>query len=149
MKRLIIFLSGVLVILLLVLFFVSQRRLLSNVSPVTVPTLLSPTKSLIKVPTQYPEYLLPKPDRIAPDEDPNAYEKLPKSDQEFSSLVTTLPIKTNDYGVDFNFSNSSFIVVILSDKGMEDYKELREKYPNLKDTLFTVVDKHKAQQSPR
>jgi hypothetical protein len=92
---------------------------------------------------------LPKPDRIAPDEDPNAYEKLPKSDQEFSSLVTTLPIKTNDYGVDFNFSNSSFIVVILSDKGMEDYKELREKYPNLKDTLFTVVDKHKAQQSPR
>jgi len=112
----------------------------------TKNTLISPQPSPITTPfpsttpTLYPEYELTPPIQTAPEEDPNAYEKLPKDQQEYSSLVVTLPINTNDYMVYFNFSNSIFEVTVFSDKGMQEYEALRKKYPNIKDESFKVLD---------
>jgi len=140
MKYLILALSGVFIILLVVVIALILTP--SNLKPPSI--LIAPTLTITPItkatPTAYPEYLLPSPEQLAPEEDPNAYEKLPKDQQEFSSLVVMLPIKTSDYSIEFNFANSTFNVVIQSDQGMKDYEVLRKKFSSLKDSLFTVVD---------
>ncbi|MBP6993928.1 hypothetical protein KBB12_01675 [Candidatus Woesebacteria bacterium] len=140
MKKLIIA-SGILLIVLLIIFIVLVNRkvikvpYLSSISPTPKP-LAKPTSK----PTIYPEYLLPTPKSLAPPEDPNAFEKQPKDKQEYSTLFFEVPINTNDYMVYFDFAESKFDVTVFTDQGMEDYRRLRQKYPSLKDSFFTVVD---------
>lgn len=140
MKKLIIA-SGILLFVLVVVFIVLVNRKIIDV-PHLSTTPSTPTQPLkpTLVPTIYPEYLLPTPKTLAPPEDPNAYDKLPKDKQEYGALIVTLPINTNDYMVYFDFAESKFDVTIFTNQGMDDYRKLRQKYPDLKDSFFTVID---------
>lgn len=146
MKKMIILFGGILIVLLFV-FFTLVFKNTNTIPQQAIPT--PPTTAITDVPiastTLYPEYQLPTPERIAPDGDPNAYEKLPRDQQEFSSLVVSLPIKTSEYSIDFNFSNSTFNVVIFTDQGLKDYETLRQKYPNIKESLFYIQDTRQTQ----
>ncbi len=139
MKKIILILSGILIILVVIVLFIIFRKT-TMVMPILTPTPIITPSITTKI-TIYPEYLLPTPESLAPPEDPNTYDKLPKDQQEFSSLVVSLPINTNDYMVYFNFADSTFQVTIFTDKGMEDYRKLRQKYPDLKESLFILVDR--------
>lgn len=140
MKRLYIIIGVMLTVLfsllVILVILIVTKRTPTMLQPSSTTTLFPPT-----TPTAYPEYQLTPPIQTAPEEDPNAYDKLPKDQQEYSSLVVSLPINTNDYMVYFNFADSTFQVTVFTDKGMEDYRKLRQKYPNLKDSLFIVVDR--------
>lgn len=140
MKRIHILIGFMLMILfcLVVIWIILIRTKSTLISPQLSPT-TTPFPSARS--TVYPEFKLTPPIQTAPEEDPNAYEKLPKEQQEYSSLVVTLPINTNDYMVYFNFADSTFQVTIFTDKGMEDYRKLRQKYPDLKESLFILVDR--------
>ena len=141
MRKLIIGLSVILVILIMVFALLVQKKL------VIVPSFSTPSPTTSIAPSRmpkttiYPESLLPTPESLAPSEDPYEYEKLPNDQKEFGALVFSLPINTNDYMVYFNFADSTFQVTIFTDKGMEDYRKLRQKYPDLKDSLFILVDR--------
>ena len=140
MRKLIIGLSFVLVILIIVLVVLIQKKLVIAPSFSTPSPTASIAPSRMPKTTVYPESLLPTPESLAPSE-PYEYEKLPSDQKEFGALIVSLPINTNDYMVYFNFADSTFQVTIFTDKGMEDYRKLRQKYPNLKDSLFILVDR--------
>lgn len=140
MKKALIIASLVLIVLLvglLVLYLQKKER--SSVSPVSS----SPTPIATVLPTKkiFPESLLASPIQTGPKEDLNAYKNIPKDEQEFSTLAISLPLTTADYSMQFNFANSTFLVTIDTDKGMEEYQALRRKYPNIKGSLFIVTDK--------
>lgn len=138
-----IILSVILLCVLLCVFVVmtisrnnpTQKNTLTVLSPTEPYRSPSPPQQTI-----HPEYLLPSPESIGPDEPLLTYDNASKEQQEFSSLTLTLPINTNDFSISFNFSNSTFDVDIFSEQGMKDYQELRKKYPNLKDDIFNIQE---------
>ncbi len=139
-----IVLSVILLCVLLCVFIVmtisrnnsTQKNTLTVLSPTEPYRSPSPPQQ-----TTYPEYSLPSPDSLGPEEPLLTYDNASKEQQEFSSLTLTLPINTNDFSISFNFSNSTFDVDIFSEQGMKDYQELRKKYPRLKDNLFNVHER--------
>ncbi len=132
------------IILLCVLICVFIVMIISRTNPAqqTTLTVLSPTEPFRSPSppqqTTYPEYLLPSPDSIGPEEPLLTYDKATKEQQEFSTLTLEVPIKTREYSVSFNFANSTFDVDVYSEQGMKDYQQLRKKYPNLKDDIFNI-----------
>lgn len=132
------------VILLCVLFGVLVTMMISRNNPKQqgAVTVLTPTEpySSPSPPQQtaYPEYSLPSPESVGPEEPFLTYDKASKEQQEFSTLTLEVPIKTSEYSISFNFANSTFDVDIYSEEGLKEYLELRRKYPNLKDDIFNI-----------
>ncbi len=140
MRKLIIVFGVVLVVLIIVLSVVLYMRstLVTtrtlNASPTPYPTLM-PTSTRV---TEYPEYLLPSPESLAPPDDPNSWENASQEQKEFSTLADRTPIQEDGLRIDFDFSNSSFIVTISSQEGAIAFENIRKQYPTLKDSLFDI-----------
>lgn len=140
MKKILVLAIILLTFLLVVLFVLIYKR---QTTPIQSGSIVEPTTAPpSQAPQQvvYPEYLLPSPRQLAPPNDTNNYDHATKSEQDFSDLMIQTPITKEGMSVTFNYADSTFAVIITTDKGMDEYLAIRKKYPGISEVSFVVSD---------
>lgn len=138
MKKIVFLGTLIVIVLVVILTILVVLRNSSSIPEIPHGTpITTPSATPITI---YPEYLFPSPEQVGPSEDLNSFESLSIEEKEYNLLLTSLPINTPDYSVQYNFNFSAFYVTVLNDKGWEQYIALRKKYSNLDDDYFVVID---------